>query len=108
MRKAIQIYRMVSTDMESSADKDEIAGLLTETFSVMKKELDSLKDGKGLQKKKDQLMQPQDTVVMPLGEGGGGTLSSPRHFGDDQTLALLEQYSELLLQAVERRMDKKL
>uniref|UniRef100_A0A8C3BEM4 Mitogen-activated protein kinase binding protein 1 n=1 Tax=Cairina moschata TaxID=8855 RepID=A0A8C3BEM4_CAIMO len=28
--------------------------------------------------------------------------------GDEQTLALLEQYSELLLQAVERRMDKKL
>uniref|UniRef100_A0A670HV12 Mitogen-activated protein kinase binding protein 1 n=1 Tax=Podarcis muralis TaxID=64176 RepID=A0A670HV12_PODMU len=38
----------------------------------------------------------------------GSTLSSPRHFGDEQTLALLEQYSELLLQAVERRMDKKL
>ncbi|XP_015745206.1 mitogen-activated protein kinase-binding protein 1 isoform X2 [Python bivittatus] len=108
MRKAIQIYRMVSTDMKSSADKDEIAGLLTETFSEMKKELDSLKDGKGLQRKKDQLMQPEDTVVMSLGESGGGTLSSPRHFGDDQTLALLEQYSELLLQAVERRMDKKL
>ncbi|KAM6461057.1 mitogen-activated protein kinase-binding protein 1 isoform 2-T2 [Liasis olivaceus] len=108
MRKAIQIYRMVSTDMKSSADKDEIAGLLTETFSVMKKELDSLKDGKGLQRKKDQLMQPEDTVVMSLGESGGGILSSPRHFGDDQTLALLEQYSELLLQAVERRMDKKL
>lgn len=94
--------------MESSPDKDEIAGLFTETFSVMKRDLDSLKDGKGLQRKKNQLKQPQNIVGMPLGESSGETLSSPRHFGDDQTLALLEQYSELLLQAVERRMDKKL
>ncbi|XP_062973759.1 mitogen-activated protein kinase-binding protein 1 isoform X2 [Elgaria multicarinata webbii] len=108
MRKAIQLYHMVSTNMESSADKDEIAGLLTDTFSVMKKELDSLKDGNELQREKEVLVKPQDTVAMPLGEGSGSTLSSPRHFGDEQTLALLEQYSELLLQAVERRMDKKL
>uniref|UniRef100_A0A8D2KXD3 Mitogen-activated protein kinase binding protein 1 n=1 Tax=Varanus komodoensis TaxID=61221 RepID=A0A8D2KXD3_VARKO len=76
MRKAIRLYRMV----KSSADKNEIAGLLTDTFS------------------------PQDPVVMP----SGSVLSSPQHFGNEQTLALLEQYSELLLQAVERRMDKKL
>uniref|UniRef100_A0A8C0HLV9 Mitogen-activated protein kinase binding protein 1 n=1 Tax=Buteo japonicus TaxID=224669 RepID=A0A8C0HLV9_9AVES len=34
--------------------------------------------------------------------------TSPLNEGCGQTLALLEQYSELLLQAVERRMDKKL
>uniref|UniRef100_A0A8C2TTZ0 Mitogen-activated protein kinase binding protein 1 n=1 Tax=Coturnix japonica TaxID=93934 RepID=A0A8C2TTZ0_COTJA len=34
--------------------------------------------------------------------------ASSKSLGDEQTLALLEQYSELLLQAVERRMDKKL
>ncbi|XP_062824220.1 mitogen-activated protein kinase-binding protein 1 isoform X3 [Anolis carolinensis] len=108
MRKAIHLYHMVSADMGTSADKDEIAGLLTDTFSVMKKELDSLKDGKELQRGKEALVKPQDAVVMPLSEGSGSALSSPRHFGDEQTLALLEQYSELLLQAVERRMDKKL
>lgn len=94
--------------MESSADRNEIAGLLTDTFSVMKKELDSLKDGKELQREKEVLAKPHDPTVMPVSEGSGSTLSSPRHFGDEQTLALLEQYSELLLQAVERRMDKKL
>uniref|UniRef100_A0A8C3S4N0 Mitogen-activated protein kinase binding protein 1 n=1 Tax=Chelydra serpentina TaxID=8475 RepID=A0A8C3S4N0_CHESE len=83
MRKAIHLYRMVSGLKHWSANQS-IAGLLTETFSVMKKELES------------------------LNEGSGATLSSPRRFGDEQTLALLEQYSELLLQAVERRMDKKL
>uniref|UniRef100_A0A8D2KXC9 Mitogen-activated protein kinase binding protein 1 n=1 Tax=Varanus komodoensis TaxID=61221 RepID=A0A8D2KXC9_VARKO len=97
MRKAIRLYRMVT-------DKNEIAGLLTDTFSVMKKELDSLKNGNEFQRKKEALVKPQDPVVMP----SGSVLSSPQHFGNEQTLALLEQYSELLLQAVERRMDKKL
>ncbi|KAF7251859.1 Mitogen-activated protein kinase-binding protein 1, partial [Varanus komodoensis] len=104
MRKAIRLYRMVSANTESSADKNEIAGLLTDTFSVMKKELDSLKNGNEFQRKKEALVKPQDPVVMP----SGSVLSSPQHFGNEQTLALLEQYSELLLQAVERRMDKKL
>ncbi|NWT36349.1 MABP1 protein, partial [Chroicocephalus maculipennis] len=107
MRKAIHLYRMVLNDMESSTDKDKIAGLLTETFSSMKKELDSLKDEEELPKVKEVLMKPQDTTS-PLNEGSGANLPSPKSLGDEQTLALLEQYSELLLQAVERRMDKKL
>uniref|UniRef100_A0A452IZG9 Uncharacterized protein n=1 Tax=Gopherus agassizii TaxID=38772 RepID=A0A452IZG9_9SAUR len=107
MRKAIHLYHMVSMDMESSTDKDKIAGLLTDTFSVMKKELDSLKEGEELQRAKKVLVKPQD-AIRSLNERSGATLSSPRRFGDEQTLALLEQYSELLLQAVERRMDKKL
>ncbi|NXW30476.1 MABP1 protein, partial [Phaetusa simplex] len=107
MRKAIHLYRMVLNDTESSTDKDKIAGLLTETFSSMKKELDSLKDEEELPKVKEVLTKPQDTAS-PLNEGSGANLPSPKSLGDEQTLALLEQYSELLLQAVERRMDKKL
>ncbi|XP_074765673.1 mitogen-activated protein kinase-binding protein 1 isoform X3 [Athene noctua] len=107
MRKAIHLYRMVLNDRESSTDKDKIAGLLTETFSSMKKELDSLKDEEELPAVKEELAKPQDTTS-PLNEGCGANLPSPKSLGDEQTLALLEQYSELLLQAVERRMDKKL
>ncbi|NXX10423.1 MABP1 protein, partial [Podargus strigoides] len=107
MRKAIHLYRMVLNDTESSTDKDKIAGLLTETFSSMKKELDSLKDEEELPKVKEVLAKPQD-APSPLTEGCGANLPSPKSLGDEQTLALLEQYSELLLQAVERRMDKKL
>ncbi|NWH49037.1 MABP1 protein, partial [Fregata magnificens] len=107
MRKAIHLYRMVLNDTESSTDKDKIAGLLTETFSSMKKELDALKDEEELPKVKEVLAKPQDTAS-PLNEGCGANLPSPKSLGDEQTLALLEQYSELLLQAVERRMDKKL
>ncbi|XP_062491717.1 mitogen-activated protein kinase-binding protein 1 isoform X4 [Pezoporus occidentalis] len=107
MRKAIHLYRMVLNDTESSTDKDKIAGLLTETFSSMKKELDSLKEEEKLPKVKEVLTKPQDTTA-PSNEGCGANLPSPKSLGDQQTLALLEQYSELLLQAVERRMDKKL
>ncbi|NXE93127.1 MABP1 protein, partial [Menura novaehollandiae] len=107
MRRAIRLYRTVLNDTESSTDKDKIAGLLTETFSSMKKELDSLKDEEELPKNKEALAKPQDNTS-PLNEGCGANLPSPKSLGDEQTLALLEQYSELLLQAVERRMDKKL
>ncbi|KFR07235.1 Mitogen-activated protein kinase-binding protein 1, partial [Nipponia nippon] len=107
MRKAIHLYRMVLNDTESSTDKDKIAGLLTETFSSMKKELDSLKDEEEHPKVKEVLAKPEDTTS-PQNEGCGANLPSPKSLGDEQTLALLEQYSELLLQAVERRMDKKL
>ncbi|NWH70158.1 MABP1 protein, partial [Piaya cayana] len=106
MRKAIHLYRMVLNDTVSSTDKDKIAGLLTETFTSMKKELDSLKDKEELPKVKELLVKPQDTASS-LNEGCGANLLSPKSLGDEQTLALLEQYSELLLQAVERRMDKK-
>ncbi|NXE31474.1 MABP1 protein, partial [Ptilorrhoa leucosticta] len=107
MRRALHLYRRVLNDTESSTDKDKIAGLLTETFSSMKKELDSLKDAEELPKNKEALVKPQDNTS-PLNEGCGANLPSPKGLGDEQTLALLEQYSELLLQAVERRMDKKL
>ncbi|XP_036239177.1 mitogen-activated protein kinase-binding protein 1 isoform X3 [Molothrus ater] len=107
MRRALHLYRRVLNDTESSTDKDKIASLLTETFSSMKKELDSLKDAEELPKDKEALVKPQDNTS-PLNEGCGANLPSPKSLGDEQTLALLEQYSELLLQAVERRMDKKL
>ncbi|NXB86352.1 MABP1 protein, partial [Vidua chalybeata] len=107
MRRALHLYRRVLNDTESSTDKDKIAGLLTETFSSMKKELDSLKDAEELPKDKEALVKPQDNTS-PLNEGCGANPPSPKSLGDEQTLALLEQYSELLLQAVERRMDKKL
>ncbi|XP_018862588.1 mitogen-activated protein kinase-binding protein 1 isoform X4 [Parus major] len=107
MRRALHLYRRVLNDTESSTDKDKIAGLLTETFSSMKKELDFLKDAEELPKDKEALVKPQDNAS-PLSEGCGANLPSPKSLGDEQTLALLEQYSELLLQAVERRMDKKL
>uniref|UniRef100_A0A8C3U0L0 Mitogen-activated protein kinase binding protein 1 n=1 Tax=Catharus ustulatus TaxID=91951 RepID=A0A8C3U0L0_CATUS len=51
-------------------------------------------------------IRPRSTSVTASAQVSGDNTSPG--LGDEQTLALLEQYSELLLQAVERRMDKKL
>ncbi|CAH2327804.1 Hypothetical predicted protein [Pelobates cultripes] len=113
LRKAMCLYRSVTTAAPSTnLDRNKIAGLLIETFGIVKRELDSLKDGES-QSVIVEKLSPQVTEVttetseVPVDEGSSVT-SGGRRLGDDKTLALLQQYSELLLQAVEKRMDKKL
>ncbi|XP_030071349.1 mitogen-activated protein kinase-binding protein 1 isoform X2 [Microcaecilia unicolor] len=112
LRRAMSLYRMVTAGdgTESLADKGKIVGLLNETFCFVKKELESLKEGGNqLCRAEDDLEKPDDMVLAQLkAEGSRAVLPSARRLGDEKTLALLQQYSELLLQAVERRMDKKL
>lgn len=65
-----------------------MAGILWETFSAVRSELESVEGaepGRG-----DQALRLS---------GGGG---------EELTLALLEQYSELLLRAVEKRLEHRL
>ncbi|XP_069064869.1 mitogen-activated protein kinase-binding protein 1 isoform X2 [Pleurodeles waltl] len=110
LRRALSLYRTVTTaDTESNSDKGKMAGLLTETFCLVKKELDSVAvDGAPLCRPEEgSLLKPSESVILELGDGNSAVLSSPKRLGDEKTLALLQQYSELLLQAVERRMDKK-
>ncbi|XP_078518404.1 mitogen-activated protein kinase-binding protein 1 [Lissotriton helveticus] len=110
LRRALSLYRIVTaTDTESSSDKGKMAGLLTETFCLVKKELDSVAVGGAplCRPEEDALLKPNESVILKLGDGNSAVLSSPKRLGDEKTLALLQQYSELLLQAVERRMDKK-
>lgn len=67
-----------------SSEQSRITQLLRNTFSSMRQELEAL---------------------------AGPLLCSPGMspgVGAEQTQALLEQYSELLLRAVERRMERKL
>lgn len=68
-----------------SAEQSHITCLLRDTFSSVRQELEAL-----------------DGAV--LSSPGG----SPGAVGAEQTQALLEQYSELLLRAVERRMERRL
>lgn len=110
LRRALSLYRIVTTaDTESSSDKGKMAGLLTETFCLVKKELDSVAVGGAplCRPEEDALLKPNESVILELRDGNSAVLSSPKRLGDEKTLALLQQYSELLLQAVERRMDKK-
>ncbi|XP_069494903.1 mitogen-activated protein kinase-binding protein 1 isoform X2 [Ambystoma mexicanum] len=109
LRRALSLYRAVTTaGAESSTDKGKMAGLLTETFSFVKKELDSVAvGGEPLCRSEAALEKSSESVILQLGDGNSAVLSSPRRLGDEKTLALLQQYSELLLKAVERRMDTK-
>lgn len=68
-----------------SEEQSQIIQLLRNTFSSVRQELETL----------------AGTALSSPG-------SSPGAVGAEQTQALLEQYSELLLRAVERRMERKL
>lgn len=81
----MQLYHSVTSCKTPSAEQSHITRLLRDTFSSVRQELEAL-----------------DGAV--LSSPGG----SPGAVGAEQTQALLEQYSELLLRAVERRMERRL
>ncbi|XP_044127189.1 LOW QUALITY PROTEIN: mitogen-activated protein kinase-binding protein 1 [Bufo gargarizans] len=106
LRRALSLYRSVTTPgPAANLDHGKIAGLLTATFGMVKRELDSLKDQEAEAAVNEDLSPQHEDCkekLEPSVSHGSQQLS------DDKTLALLQQYSELLLQAVEKRMDKKL
>ncbi|MGH0190341.1 UNVERIFIED_CONTAM: hypothetical protein FKN15_045042 [Acipenser sinensis] len=92
LHRALELYRAVrgsgSAGGQSGSQKREMAGILWETFSAVRSELESVEGaepGRGGQ---------------ALRLSGGG--------GEELTLSLLEQYSELLLRAVEKRLEHRL
>ncbi|KAM5235551.1 mitogen-activated protein kinase-binding protein 1 isoform 1-T1 [Ctenodactylus gundi] len=85
MRQAARLYHSVAGCKTPSAEQSRIAQLLRDAFSSVRQELEAL-------------------TGAALSSPGG----SPGAVGAEQTQALLEQYSELLLRAVERRMERKL
>ncbi|XP_032273115.1 mitogen-activated protein kinase-binding protein 1 isoform X4 [Phoca vitulina] len=85
VRQAVRLYHLVAGCKTPSAEQSRIAQLLRNTFSSVRQELEAL-------------------AGAVLCSPGG----SPGAVGAEQTQALLEQYSELLLRAVERRMERRL
>lgn len=79
------VLLQVASCKTPSAEQSRITQLLRNTFSAVRQELEAL----------------AGTV---LSSPGG----SPGTVGAEQTQALLEQYSELLLRAVEQRMERRL
>ncbi|MEE6492525.1 hypothetical protein FKM82_016598 [Ascaphus truei] len=110
LRRALSLYRTVTThEPATNEERYKIAGLLAETFGMVKRELDTLKDGEGEPGTEESRREENGGEMAGLPVAGSSPMGSgTRHLGEDKTLALLQQYSELLLQAVERRMDKKL
>ncbi|XP_058149967.1 mitogen-activated protein kinase-binding protein 1 isoform X6 [Dasypus novemcinctus] len=85
VRQAVRLYHLVAGCKTPSVEQSRITQLLRDTFSSVRQELDAL----------------AGTVLSsPSG--------SPGAVGAEHTQALLEQYSELLLRAVERRMEGRL
>ncbi|XP_038597335.1 mitogen-activated protein kinase-binding protein 1 isoform X2 [Tachyglossus aculeatus] len=87
VRRAVRLYRLVAGLGAPSAEQGRVARLLRDTFSAVRQELDAL---------------AEEGSVGPgaVSPGAGG----PVAVGGEQTRALLEQYSELLLRAVQQRM----
>ncbi|XP_065797092.1 mitogen-activated protein kinase-binding protein 1 isoform X2 [Muntiacus reevesi] len=85
VRQAVQLYHLVASCKTPSVEQSRITQLLRNTFSSVRQELEAL-------------------AGAVLASPGG----SPGAVGAEQTQALLEQYSELLLRAVERRMERRL
>ncbi|XP_017555318.1 mitogen-activated protein kinase-binding protein 1 isoform X2 [Pygocentrus nattereri] len=87
-KRASHLYRMLSSSTDSTQEQQEMARVLTEAFDAVRTELNSLPCS-------------NSSSLCMLGSRVAGV-------GDDRTLALLEQYSQLLLRAVEKRMDSKI
>ncbi|KAG3261662.1 mitogen-activated protein kinase binding protein 1, transcript variant X4 [Ictidomys tridecemlineatus] len=85
VHQAVQLYHSVAGCKTPSAEQSRITQLLRDTFSSVRQELEAL---------------PGAALSSPSG--------SPGAVGAEQTQALLEQYSELLLRAVEQRMERRL
>ncbi|XP_048829943.1 mitogen-activated protein kinase-binding protein 1 isoform X2 [Brienomyrus brachyistius] len=94
VRAAAQLFKMVSSaKMEPDPEQQAMAQLLTEAFGSVRAELD--------------LLPPCPPTEGPEGAGTSMLDNQPSGQGEERTLALLEQYSELLLKAVERRLDSR-
>ncbi|XP_041122038.1 mitogen-activated protein kinase-binding protein 1-like isoform X2 [Polyodon spathula] len=89
LHRALELYRAVrgsgSAAGQSGSQEREMAGILWETFSAVRSELESVEGA-----------EPSR---------GGRALRLSGGWGEERTLALLEQYSELLLRAVEKRLE---
>ncbi|XP_051502996.1 mitogen-activated protein kinase-binding protein 1-like isoform X2 [Myxocyprinus asiaticus] len=93
-KRASHLYKMLSNSNDSSDEQQKMTRVLSEAFESMRAELNSL------------------PPCAPSKSPSAGTMrmiaNSDATLGDNRTLALLEQYSKLLLTAVEKRMDNKI
>ncbi|XP_047242986.1 mitogen-activated protein kinase-binding protein 1-like [Girardinichthys multiradiatus] len=88
LREAVVLYTaLLKNDQPQTEDQQEMRNLLSEALSKVKAELYSL--------------------PLSTSQSEGPPATSVLNSGGDKALALLEQYTELLLKSVERRLDTK-
>ncbi|XP_026085579.1 mitogen-activated protein kinase-binding protein 1-like isoform X3 [Carassius auratus] len=93
-KRASHLYKMLNNSTDSSEEQQVMAGVLAEALEGMRDELNCLPPC-------TPSRSPSTYTVHTLA-------NSDATLGDDRTLALLEQYSKLLLSAVEKRMNNKI
>ncbi|XP_047677373.1 mitogen-activated protein kinase-binding protein 1 isoform X3 [Tachysurus fulvidraco] len=93
-KKAFHFYRMLSST-DQRQEHQEMAQVLTEAFDAVQAGLNSLP--RSVESYSDSSSSSSACV---LGSGAGVV-------SEERTLALLEQYSQLLLRAVEKKIDNK-
>ncbi|XP_073726086.1 mitogen-activated protein kinase-binding protein 1 isoform X2 [Misgurnus anguillicaudatus] len=93
-KRASHLYKMLSNSTDSGEERREMTCVLAKAFEAMRAELNSLPP-----------CAPSGSARTDHTYASGNRDST---LGDDRTLALLEQYSKLLLNAVEKRMDDKI
>uniref|UniRef100_A0A673M574 Mitogen-activated protein kinase binding protein 1 n=1 Tax=Sinocyclocheilus rhinocerous TaxID=307959 RepID=A0A673M574_9TELE len=93
-KRASHLYKMVGCTSAHTSEQQEMAHVLAEAFEAMRDELNCLPPC-------TPSRSPSTCTVRTIA-------NSDATLGDDRTLALLEQYSRLLLSAVEKRMDNKI
>uniref|UniRef100_A0A8C1GK07 Mitogen-activated protein kinase binding protein 1 n=1 Tax=Cyprinus carpio TaxID=7962 RepID=A0A8C1GK07_CYPCA len=93
-KRASHLYKMVWCTSAHTSEQQEMAHVLAEAFETMRDELNCLPPC-------TPSRSPSTCTVRTIA-------NSDATLGDDRTLALLEQYSRLLLSAVEKRMDNKI
>ncbi|CDQ75406.1 unnamed protein product [Oncorhynchus mykiss] len=98
VRRATQLYTAVSlvlsSGLEVNAEQQEMETVLVEALGTVKTELDSLPH----LVHRSKWLREEVAMRGEVGVKGEG----------DRTLALLQQYSELLLKSVEKRLDNKI
>ncbi|KAI3364429.1 hypothetical protein L3Q82_011222 [Scortum barcoo] len=88
LRKTVMLYTTVlRSDQQSSEDQQEMKSILSDTLFKVKAELDSLPH--------------------PTSECEGPRVDQGAQGEGEKALALLEQYAELLLKSLERKLDTK-
>ncbi|XP_051579389.1 mitogen-activated protein kinase-binding protein 1-like isoform X1 [Myxocyprinus asiaticus] len=93
-KRASHLYKILSNSTDSGDEQQQMTYVLAEAFEAMRAELNSL--------------PPCPPSRSPRAGTVRTSANSDATLGDDRTLALLEQYSKLLLTAVEKRMDNKI
>ncbi|XP_033883197.3 WD repeat-containing protein 62-like isoform X2 [Acipenser ruthenus] len=91
LKRALCLYSKVVSCNESPDRQVQMKAILTDAFSSVRRDIDSVESGKS---HRSAPHRPDEATPSPT-----------RQLKDERTMALLERYSEMLLQITEKKLD---